>query len=334
LPPEKEWISLTGAKGNNLKNIDVTFPKGRITCVTGVSGSGKSTLTGRVIIPAVENRLDKKYPSSYCRTITGTDDIKGIVYASQSPIGRSSRSTIATYIGLLDEIRPMFAATEDAKEAKLSTSAFSFNSKEGQCDACNGEGEQTVAVAFAADIHTTCPVCGGKRYKKDVLKIHIEGKSIYDILCLSVQQATSFFMKNERIMAILDILCQVGLGYLGLNQSTSTLSGGEAQRIKLAKALTEKKKGKTLYVLDEPTSGLHFSDIQNLLSLLARLADEGHTILVIEHNLDVIRNADWIIDLGPEGGIAGGQVLVQGTQETVKACKESYTGAVLAEGYA
>ena len=330
LPGEAAWVEIRGASGNNLQDIDVTFPRGRITCVTGVSGSGKSTLTGKVIVPAVESVIAGERLSSGCRSISGAEGIKAVVYASQAAIGRSSRSNIMTYMGLLDEIRKIFAATPEARAAGLSAPVFSFNSKEGQCDACKGEGVQMVAVPFAADIRTVCPVCAGKRYKQKVLTVLYREKSVFEVMELSIAEALIFFSDQEKCTAILRILCEVGLGYLKLGQGTPTLSGGEAQRLKLAKVLTGKHSGPTLYILDEPTSGLHFSDIQSLLLLLSGLAAEGHTVLVIEHNLHVIRNADWIIDLGPEGGTAGGRVLVQGEPKTVAGCRDSYTGAALA----
>ena len=329
LPGQDEWVQVYGADKNNLKDIDVTFPKGRITCITGVSGSGKSTLTGRVIAPAAEALIAGERVGHNCRGLEGIEGIKNVVYTSQKPIGRSSRSNIATYMGILDEIRKLFAATSQAKAEKLTASDFSFNSKEGQCDACKGEGVQVVAVPFAADIRTVCPVCAGRRYKQKVLTVRYCEKSIFDVTELSVDQAFLFFRDREKIAAMLQVLCDVGLGYLKLGQGTPALSGGEGQRLKLAKALTEKQSGSILYILDEPTSGLHFSDIRNLLILLSRLAAEGHTILVIEHNCHVIRNADWIIDLGPEGGAAGGRLVIQGTPEDVMKCRDSRTGAAL-----
>ncbi len=326
LPPQDNWVRISGANGNNLKNIDVTFPKGRITCITGVSGSGKSTLAGKVIAPAVERLIGGQSTPDCCREIHGAEDIIGVIHASQSSIGRNRRSNVATFMGLLDDIRPVFAATEQAKMTHLTASAFSFNSREGQCDTCKGEGVQTIPVPFSADIHVTCPVCMGKRYKKNVLDIQFRGKSIFDVLEMSAEEAYTFFHDQEKIVPVLQVLCGIGLGYLRLGQGAGTLSGGESQRLKLAKALCEKQSARMLYILDEPTSGLHFSDIQNLLSLLSRLAADGHTVLIIEHNRHVIRNADWIIDLGPEAGEAGGQVLVQGTPETVMVCAESHTG--------
>lgn len=329
LPQKDDWVEIVGAKGNNLKNIDIKFPRGRITCVTGVSGSGKSTLVSHVIYPGIQHCLNKEATGNCCKTITGADGFDAVVYASQSPIGRSSRSGVATYTGLMDEIRSVFAGTDAAKAAKLNASAFSFNTKEGQCDACKGEGQQTIAVPFSADIHVTCSICGGKRYKKDVLTVTHHGRNISDVLLLQVEEALIFFSEHPKIVDILQILIEVGLGYLTLGQSTATFSGGEAQRIKLAKALMNHRAGKTLYILDEPTSGLHFSDIQNLLELLSRMAEMGHTLLIVEHNQNMIRNADWIIDLGPEGGDAGGELMIQGTPASVMAEEKSFTGQEL-----
>lgn len=329
LPPPQSWVRIAGARGNNLRDIDVTFPRGRITCITGVSGSGKSTLAAKVIAPAMGNLAANGHPGPCCRSVSGAEGIGGVVHASQASIGYSSRSNIATYLKLMDEIRPLFAATPQAGAAGLTAASFSFNGREGQCDACKGEGRTTIAVPYAADIHTVCPVCAGKRYKRGVLEVLYRGKSIADIMELSVEEALGFFGDSGKIVPALRTLDQVGLGYLKLGQGTGTLSGGEAQRVKLAKALTEKRSGQVLYLLDEPTAGLHFSDIQNLATLLSRLAADGHTVLIIEHNRQLIRIADWIIDLGPEGGDGGGLVVVQGTPEAVAACADSRTGAAL-----
>lgn len=329
LPSEKNWICIYGARGNNLKNIDVSFPRGRITCISGVSGSGKSTLATQVIVPAVENVISKKPVGSCCREVSGADGLKRVVLASQAPAGRSSRSNIATYMGMMDEIRRIMAKNPSAEESGLTASAFSFNNKEGQCDSCKGEGRQSIAVPYGADIRTICPVCAGKRYKKEVLKIRWREKNIFDILNLPIEEALEFFADCPKIREVLQILSEVGLGYLSLGQSTSALSGGEAQRMKLARVLTEKKTGKILYILDEPTSGLHFSDIQKLLDLLGRLAASGHTVVVIEHNRHMIKNADWVIDLGPEGGERGGQLIVQNTPEKAAAFKGSYLSVTL-----
>lgn len=325
LTKNEEWLTVTGARENNLKNIDVQLPKGRITCVTGVSGSGKSSLAEKVLIPTVEAQVNG-VPKQVHGDISGVEDIKQVIHASQAPVTGNRRSVLATFIGVLDEIRQLFAGTQQAKEEQLTASAFSFNSKEGQCDTCKGDGLQTIAVPFAADITAVCPTCHGKRYKKQVVDILYKEKSIYEVLELQIEEALTFFDHNKKITPVLQTLCEVGLSYLKLGQGIRTLSGGEAQRLKLAKALGTKSADRNLYVLDEPTSGLHFSDIQNLLELLAALADAGHTIVIVEHNQHVIRNADWVIDLGPEGGTNGGNLVVQGTPETVKNCSDSYTG--------
>lgn len=326
---EASWVYVTGAKGNNLKDLDVQFPKGYITCITGVSGSGKSTLAEKVLVPAIESKGDNQMIQNYCNTITGVSDIGCVIHASQTAIAGNKRSVLATFMGMLDEIRLLFAELPQAKEEGLTAAAFSFNNKEGQCDACNGEGLQTISVPFSADITSTCPLCHGSRYKKQVLSIQYKEKNMFDILELQVEEARLFFEGKDKLTAILQTLCEVGLSYLKLGQGIRTLSGGEAQRVKLAKVLCKKTSAPVLYVLDEPTAGLHFSDIQKLLELLGTLTEAGHTVLIVEHNKHVIRNADWVIDLGPEGGGAGGNVVVQGTPEAVKKCESSYTGKFL-----
>ncbi|WP_086350877.1 excinuclease ABC subunit UvrA [Candidatus Enterococcus clewellii] len=324
-PTLTKWVTVADARENNLKNITVQFPKGHMTCITGVSGSGKSSLVEKVLIPAVEAHLNQVGKQVLC-SIEGIEDIQQVIHASQSPVSGNKRSVLATFIGVFDEIRLLFARETQAESEKLTASAFSFNSKEGQCDACKGEGVQTITVPFAADITAVCPTCHGKRYKKQVLDILYEEKNIFEVLALPVEEARHLFDKNKKITVALQTLCDVGLGYLKLGQGIRTLSGGEAQRLKLAKALCKKSSDRNLYVLDEPTSGLHFSDIQNLLELLATLAEAGHTVVIVEHNQQVIRNVDWIIDLGPEGGAGGGNLVVQGTPETVRKCRDSYTG--------
>lgn len=324
------WIKLNGVTCNNLKNIDISFPVGGITCVTGVSGSGKSSLVSKVLYPAIENRINgKKDISRYCNTLSGDEYIDKIIHVNQSSIGRTPRSNPATYTGVMDEIRNIFACTEESKIRGYKGNKFSFNSKEGQCEVCHGEGRVCTPVSFMADIWTQCPVCKGKRYKKDILQVKYKGKNIYDVLQMNVDEALDFFTDIWKITQILNTLCEVGLGYIKLGQSALSLSGGEAQRIKLAKELSKNSSGKTLYILDEPTTGLHFSDTQNLLILLQKIRNAGNTVVIIEHNLDVIRNSDWIIDLGPEGGAKGGYVIAQGTPEEVSKVKESYTGNLL-----
>ncbi|MBU5484349.1 excinuclease ABC subunit UvrA [Clostridium sp. MSJ-11] len=330
LSNECNWIKLNGVRCNNLKNIDVSFPVRGITCVTGVSGSGKSSLVSKSLYPAIENRINgKKDIHQYCDALSGDEYFDKIIHVNQSPIGRTSRSNPATYTGIMDEIRNIFAFTEESKKRGYKTNKFSFNSKEGGCEVCHGEGRVCTPVSFMADIWTQCTVCKGKRYKKDTLQVKYEGKNIYDVLQMNVDEALDFFIDIPKLTQILNTLSEVGLGYIKLGQSALTLSGGEAQRIKLAKELSKNSSGKTLYILDEPTTGLHFSDTQNLLILLEKIRAAGNSIIIIEHNLDVIRNSDWIIDLGPEGGSRGGYVIAQGIPEEVAKVKESYTGKLL-----
>jgi excinuclease ABC subunit A len=329
----KSWVSLTGAKSNNLKNIDITFPTAAITCVTGVSGSGKSSLVFNVLFPAIENLLkgivesDKNYTS-----ITGAEQFDKIICLTQTPIGRTSRSNPATYTGAMDEIRAIFAKTIQAKSKGFGVNRFSFNSKEGQCPVCLGEGHKRLSVQFMPENSVECPVCKGKKFNEETLEIQYNDKNIFDVLELSVKQAVEFFKESPKLNAILQMLMDVGLGYLKLGQSCLTLSGGEAQRIKLAAQLNQVAVGKTLYLLDEPTTGLHFADINNLLVMLNKLTQNDNTVIMVEHNMDMIKNADWIIDLGPEGGPDGGYVMAQGTVEQVANVEDSYTGKMLTLG--
>ncbi len=324
------WVKLGGVKCNNLKNIDISFPIGAITCVTGVSGSGKSSLVSQSLYPAIQSRIDgKKDVSRYCDKLSGDDYFDKIIHINQKPIGRTPRSNPATYTGIMDEIRSFFACTEESKQRGYKATQFSFNSKEGQCETCHGEGKICTPVSFMADIWTQCPVCKGQRYKKDILEVKYKGKNIYDVLEMNIMEALDFFTDQTKLIHILNTLYEVGLGYLKLGQNAITLSGGEAQRIKLAKELSTNSTGKTLYILDEPTTGLHFSDTQNLLILLQKIRDTGNTVVIIEHNLDIIRNAHWIIDLGPEGGSSGGYVVAQGTPKQIAKVEESYTGNLL-----
>ncbi len=321
------WIELQGIRHNNLKNIDITFPTGAITCISGVSGSGKSSLLNDVIYPTIHSKLVGLNTCTFCDFIKGGESFTNIILADQAPIGRTPRSVPATYMGIMDEVRNLFAGTVEAKEQGLTASHFSFNAKQGQCDNCHGDGE--TSPTFMDDIWITCPVCKGKRYKNSILNIKYKGKSVFDVLAMNVSQATEFFKDNPKIIQILHTLSDVGLAYLKLGQNSATLSGGEAQRLKLAKELSCKQRGNTLYLLDEPTTGLHFSDIHNLLLLLRKLANNGNTVVLIEHNMNVIKNADWIIDLGPEGGINGGYVVAQGTPREITAVEASYTGRYL-----
>ncbi|MFZ5354026.1 MAG: excinuclease ABC subunit UvrA [Bacillota bacterium] len=324
------WIKLTGARHNNLKNINIDIPIGVLTCFTGVSGSGKSSLVAKTLYPALSRLLNKSedMPGEY-DSISGADKLDKIISVSQQPIGRTPRSNPATYTGVFDDIRNLYAATSEAKSRGYKQNKFSFNSKEGQCESCGGEGRKCVQMHFMPDIWIECSACHGKRFNKEALEIKYKDKTIADVLEMNVEEALEFFAEHKKIQKVLQTLFDVGLGYIKLGQSALTLSGGEAQRIKLAKELSISDTGNTIYLLDEPTTGLHFSDIENLLSILHRITDSGNTVLIIEHNLDIIRNADWVIDLGPEGGRGGGQIVALGTPEVIAECEDSYTGKVL-----
>lgn len=324
---ENLFLSLKGACHNNLKNINVDFPLNKLTCVTGVSGSGKSSLISETLEPLLENILNKgnnkvgKYSE-----ITGCENIDKVINVSQEPIGRTPRSNPATYIGVFDKIRKVFAKTPYAKEHKMDADYFSFNSSKGRCPYCQGQGQIKVEMHFLPDVWIGCDECNGKRFKEEVLENEINGKNISDVLEMDVDEALVFFKEYKEIYDVLKVLKDVGLGYIKLGQSATTLSGGEAQRVKLAKELSKKTNGKTVYIFDEPTNGLHFNDIKQLLNIFRRLLNDGHTLIVIEHNLDIINSADWIIDIGPEGGNNGGYLMAEGTLEEVKNCKESATG--------
>jgi excinuclease ABC subunit A len=325
-----EWINIKGARCNNLKNIDVSIPLGVMTCVTGVSGSGKSSLIIKTLYPALARLINKSEDAAgEYDSITGTESIENIIAVSQQPIGRTPRSNPATYTGVFDDIRSLFAELLQSKQKGYKSNKFSFNSKEGQCEVCGGEGRRCLEMHFMPDVWVECPVCHGKRFNKEALEIRYNGKTIADVLDMSVSQALSQFENSIKISKVLQTLNDVGLGYIKLGQSALTLSGGEAQRIKLARELCKENPGKTLYLLDEPTTGLHFADVENLIKILRKITDAGHTVLVIEHNLDIIKNSDWIIDLGPEGGDAGGFVVAQGTPIEVAQVSESYTGKYL-----
>lgn len=326
------WIKIKGAKYNNLKNIDVEIPLGLFTCVTGVSGSGKSSLVFKTLYPALAGHLNKS--DDICEefdSIEGIEELDKIICISQQPIGRTPKSNPATYTGVFDEIRNFFASLQESKDKGYKQNKFSFNSKEGQCEACSGEGRKRIEMHFMPDVWVECSVCHGKRFNKESLEVKYKGKTISDVLDMNVEEALKLFMDNNKIGKILQTLKDVGLGYIKLGQSALTLSGGEAQRIKLAKELSREETGNTIYLLDEPTTGLHFSDVQNLLNIIQRITEAGNTVLVIEHNLDVIKNADWIIDLGPDGGNTGGYVVAKGTPMEVSKVVKSYTGQCLSK---
>lgn len=323
----KGFLKVVGAKENNLKNIDVKVPIGVFTCVTGVSGSGKSSLVNEILYKSLARKLNRaRTIPGKCKKIEGMEQLDKVINIDQSPIGRTPRSNPATYTGMFDMIRDLFAATTDAKERGYKKGRFSFNVKGGRCEACSGDGILKVEMHFLPDVYVPCEVCGGKRYNRETLEVHYKGKTIYDVLEMTVEEALDFFKNVPRILNKVQTLYDVGLGYLKLGQPSTTLSGGEAQRIKLATELSKRSTGKTIYVLDEPTTGLHFADVHKLVEILHRLIDEGNTVVVIEHNLDVIKVADYIIDMGPDGGDRGGTVVVAGTPEQVAEHPTSYTG--------
>ncbi len=323
----KGFLKVVGAKENNLKNIDVKLPIGVLTCVTGVSGLGKSSLVNEILYKSLARKLNRaRTIPGKCKKIEGMEQLDKVINIDQSPIGRTPRSNPATYTGMFDMIRDLFAATTDAKERGYKKGRFSFNVKGGRCEACSGDGILKVEMHFLPDVYVPCEVCGGKRYNRETLEVRYKGKTIYDVLEMTVEEALDFFKNVPRILNKVQTLYDVGLGYLKLGQPSTTLSGGEAQRIKLATELSKRSTGKTIYVLDEPTTGLHFADVHKLVEILHRLTDEGNTVVVIEHNLDVIKVADYIIDMGPDGGDRGGTVVVAGTPEQVAEHPTSYTG--------
>ena len=323
-------ITVVGARENNLKNITVDFPLGKFVCVTGVSGSGKSSLVNSILRASLEKTLNRAYthPGKH-DCVDGAENLDKVISIDQSPIGRTPRSNPATYTGLFTEIRDLFAKTPEAKARGYTAGRFSFNVKGGRCEACEGDGVKKIEMHFLSDVYVTCDVCRGKRYNKDTLECKYKGKSIYDVLDMTVEEGVSFFSSLPSIARKLQTLEDVGLGYIKIGQSSTTLSGGEAQRVKLATELARRATGRTMYILDEPTTGLHTADVQKLLDILSRLCDSGNSVIVIEHNLDVIKSADYIVDLGPEGGDGGGTVVATGTPEEVAACDNSYTGQYL-----
>jgi excinuclease ABC subunit A len=330
LDTEKNCIELKGCRENNLKEIDLRFPLGGLVLVTGVSGSGKSTLVNQTLLPALKRKIyGSKVKAGQFKQITGCNKVDKVIEIDQSPIGRTPRSNPATYTGVFDEIRKVFALTREAKVRGYEAGRFSFNVKGGRCEACQGQGTKLIEMHFLPDVYVQCEVCKGKRYNAETLEIHYRGKSIADVLDMTVEEALGFFENFPKIKQMLQALSDVGLGYVKLGQPSTQLSGGEAQRVKLATELGKTATGHTLYVLDEPTTGLHFADIHNLLNVLNRLADMGNTVLVIEHNLDVIKCADWIIDMGPEGGDGGGTVVATGTPEQIIEVEASHTAQYL-----
>jgi excinuclease ABC subunit A len=333
--PEKRkeptgWLFIKGAQENNLKDIDVEVPLGIMTCVTGVSGSGKSSLVNEILYKSLAKRLNRaKTKAGKHRKIEGIDQLDKIINIDQSPIGRTPRSNPATYTGVFDQIRELFAMTKDAKAKGYDKGRFSFNKKGGRCEACAGDGILKIEMHFLPDVYVPCEVCHGQRYNRETLEVKYKGKSIFDVLDMTVEEAVPFFENIPSIQRKIQTLYDVGLSYIKLGQPSTTLSGGEAQRIKLATELSKRSTGKTIYVLDEPTTGLHFADVHKLTNILEKLSEGGNTVVVIEHNLEVIKTADYIIDMGPEGGEGGGTVVAQGTPEEITKVEASYTGQYL-----
>ena len=324
------WLKVTGAREHNLKNIDVRFPLGVLTCVTGVSGSGKSSLVNEIVYKSLARDLNRArtIPGKH-KGISGLDQIDKVIDIDQSPIGRTPRSNPATYTGVFDIIRDLFAATTDSKKRGYKKGRFSFNVKGGRCENCRGDGIIKIEMHFLPDVYVPCEVCHGKRYNRETLEVRYKGKNIYEVLDMTVEEALAFFENVPSVARKLQTLYDVGLGYIKLGQPSTQLSGGEAQRVKLATELSKRSTGRTVYILDEPTTGLHFEDVRKLTEILARLVGDGNTVIVIEHNLDVIKTADYIIDLGPEGGDGGGEVIACGTPEEVAAVPGSFTGQYL-----
>ena len=323
-------MAILGAREHNLANIDVKIPLGNFVAVTGVSGSGKSSLVRDIFLPVLmQNIYKSKTPSGKHKKITGIEHLDKVIDMDQSPIGRTPRSNAATYTGVFDKIRKLFAQTNESKVRGYQPGRFSFNVKGGRCEACSGDGTIKIEMNFLPDVYVPCEVCHGARFNRDTLDIEFKGKNIAEILDMPVAEAVDFFANQPGIARYMETLMDVGLGYVRLGQSAPTLSGGEAQRVKLATELAKRSTGHTIYLLDEPTTGLHFEDVGRLLTVLQRLVDQGNTVLVIEHNLDVIKTADWIIDLGPNGGNGGGQIVAEGTPEDVAKVKASFTGQYL-----
>jgi excinuclease ABC subunit A len=326
----KRVIRVVGAKENNLRNVDVVFPLGTLTAVTGVSGSGKSSLVNDVLYEVLANKLNgaKGVAGKHTR-VEGLEQLDKVVHVDQNPIGRTPRSNPATYTGVFDNIRKLFADTQESRARGYQQGRFSFNVKGGRCEACSGDGTLKIEMNFLPDVYVTCEVCHGARYNRETLQVRYKGKSISEVLEMPIAEAAEFFAAITSISRYLDTLVEVGLGYVRLGQSATTLSGGEAQRVKLATELQKRSNGRSIYVLDEPTTGLHFEDVRKLLIVLNGLVEKGNTVVVIEHNLDVIKSADWIIDIGPEGGSGGGEIIATGTPEDVAKATKSHTGKFL-----
>ena len=323
-------LKIIGARENNLKNIDAEIPLGEFVCITGVSGSGKSSLINEILYKRLVTELNgaKKVAGAHT-DILGIDNLDKVIAIDQSPIGRTPRSNPATYTGVFNDIRDLFASTAEAKARGYKANRFSFNVKGGRCEACQGDGIVKIEMHFLADIYVPCDVCKGARYNRETLEVKYKGKNIYDVLEMTVEEGLEFFSSIPKIKRKLQTLYDVGLGYVKIGQPATTLSGGEAQRVKLSTELSRRSTGKTVYILDEPTTGLHTADVHKLIEVLHRLVDNGNSVIVIEHNLDVIKTADWILDLGPEGGDEGGEIIAQGTPEQVAATEGSYTGQYL-----
>ena len=325
-----KFLEIIGAKQNNLKNINAKIPLGMLVCITGVSGSGKSSLINEILYKELANKLNgAKEGMGECKEIRGIENLDKVIAISQSPIGRTPRSNPATYTGVFNDIREVFATSNEAKVRGYGPGRFSFNVKGGRCEACGGDGIIKIEMHFLSDIYVPCEVCKGKRYNRETLEVTYLGKNIYDVLDMTIEEGLEFFKNHEKIRRKLQTLCDVGLGYVKIGQPSTLLSGGEAQRVKLATELSKRSTGRTMYILDEPTTGLHTADVHRLTEVLQRLIEGGNTVVVIEHNLDVIKTADYILDLGPEGGDRGGTIVAAGTPEEIARVSSSYTGQYL-----